>query len=431
MDAGQSRVMLGLAGALSVVAVGLWLEGEVEAPGDPDATAAVWSIDPEEVTRVEVTRAGAVFALVRAEDGWWIDGAEPLPADPERVRGLLRAFADMDDGVPVTGGAPADYGLEPPRAEVAVTLGDGPPQRLAVGDAAPVGWRTYVQTTGGAVVAVQGRVGDDPTQPVALWRDRRVAHFDPAQVRAVTLRGPEGVLTVRGEGSAWWVDGYTRADPDAVDDLVMGLLALRFDALQDPSPAGVAPAPRAVVVTFADGTTWEAQAGVPDGDTTPLDVVGGPSGTVLTEALALLSQGPADLGDARAIPFEADAGGTVAVLAADGRAVTLTANRGAWAAPGVDAAAVTAAVRALTEAQIVWSGPPPAALGPVEARLRLRPAQGAPRELEIGPADETFRRVRDVDGGAPYRVPVAELAPVLALLSAGDPSGQAANAGSR
>ena len=431
MDAGQSRVMLGLAGVLSVVAVGLWLEGEVEAPGDPDATAAVWSIDPDEVTRVEVTRAGEVFTLVRAADGWQIGGDDPLPADAERVRGLLRSFADMDDGVPVAGGAPADYGLEPPRVDVAVVHGDGPPQRLAVGDAAPVGWRTYVRTPGGPVVAVQGHVGDDLTQPVALWRDRRVAHFDPAQVRAVTLRGPEGALTVRGEGSAWWVDGYTRADADAVDDLVMGLLALRFDALTEPSAAADAPAARGVTVAFADGTSWEARVGAPDGDSTPLDVVGGPSGTVLTEALALLTQGPSDLGDARAVPFEPDAGGTVSLLAADGRTVTLTASRGAWSAPGVDAAAVTAAVRALTEAQIVWSGPPPATLGPVEVRVRLRPEQGAPRELEIGAADETFRRVRDVDGGAPYRVPVAELAPVLALLTAGEPSAPAARPGAR
>jgi hypothetical protein len=121
----------------------------------------------------------------------------------------------------------------------------------------------------------------------------------------------------------------------------------------------------------------------------------------------------------------------VAVLAADGRAVTLTASRGEWTAPGVDAAAVAAAVRALSEAQITWNGPPPPDVGPVEARLRLRPAQGPPRELEIGPADDTFRRVRDVDGGSPYRVPAAELAPVLALLAAPGSSGQAATAGSR
>ena len=243
------------------------------------------------------------------------------------------------------------------------------------------------------------------SEPSSVFRDHRLLSFDPGQVRRVTLDTGDHRLTVRGQGTAWWVDGFTRADPDRVDDLVMGLLDLRFDRIMALDRVAE---PRAVVeIELEDGTVSELRVG----ERTPMgDLVNAPraTGMVFPESLALLQMGPTDLGDRHAIPISLERDTRVVIEVGD---VSWQATRdGAlWRSVDLDEQATWARLNALAQASIAYRLEPVEMLAEVAARVTIWRGESQ-KVIEVGPEGEDgFHRARDVDGGEPYRVRAAEL----------------------
>ncbi|MCB9665524.1 MAG: hypothetical protein H6732_15535 [Alphaproteobacteria bacterium] len=118
----------------------------LESAGD----AVVWDVLAREVTRVDlpdgVLEVGPPPRVQR-------DG-DVVPADPEAVRRLLDALEEARRGLPVDGPAT----LAGARRAITVWRG-GRADRIEVGEAAPVGDRTYVVTGDGRLVAVRGALG--------------------------------------------------------------------------------------------------------------------------------------------------------------------------------------------------------------------------------------------------------------------------------
>lgn len=404
MDPRQARLLLVLTTVLLALVAALTFWEAPDASADPEATAEVWRVEAEAVARVEVDRAAGRLVLERTGDAWRLVEPAAADADPDRVADLLDELAHLRRGVPVPTDDPAAFGLgADPVARVEVVLEGGERRALVVGDRAPVGYRTYVRGADGGVVAVEGRPGDRLTDPADAYRDRRVLRFRPEAVRRVTLEGPEGALTVRGEGKRWWLEGFTRADPDAVDDLVMGLLDLRFDTFDDVGEPPDAPV-RTATVEFEDGGTSRLLVGEPGPGGTPV-WADGRRGRALTAALALLGQGPTDLGDARAFPLDPHRADTVVTIRGARRWEAVREGRD-WKAEGASAAD---RIGRIAEARIHYRREPVPALTEVWATVEVR--EGADtRVVEVGQVlDGTWRVARDRDGGEPYLVPLDDL----------------------
>lgn len=401
----QARLLLVLTTVLLGLTAALVLSDGSDG-SDPQATAAVWSVEADEVERLTVDRSEGRLVLQRAADGWRVVEPYEADADPRKVEELLDELEAIRRGVPVTtAGENEEYGLgADPVATVTVILEGGSTQTLVVGDPAPVDHRTYVRGADGSVVAVVGRPGDLLTEPAAWFRDHRVLRFQPEAVRRITLRGPEGSLSVHGARTSWWLEGFTRADPDAVDDLIVGLLDLRFDTFDDSGPPPDPPH-RSVVLEFEGGERLQLSTGEAVGIGTPVWTSDGRYGRALPAALALLGQGPTDLGDSRAFPIVPHRSDRIVVTRGDRRWEAVREGR-EWKSDG---AAARSLVDGLAAATIHYRREPVPELTETWARVEIHEA-GEIRTVEVGQViEQSWRVARDTAGGEPYLVPLEDL----------------------
>ncbi len=405
----QTRGLLALAVALLVVMGLLFAQGPEELEADPEATVPMWSVDGGQVERLTLVRPADTVTLVRDGPGWRIETPFEGPADPERVGAVIDALARVERGVPVP--EPEDgaaYGLgATPEAVVSVVSSSGMEQQLRIGQEAPVGYRTYAQRGEGPVVAVAGGLHPLVTESADRFRDHRVFGFDPGEVRRVWIRSPQGTLDLSGERTTWFLAGYGRADADKVDDVVVGLLDLRFDTFLD-SGQRVEGGRYEVGVVEASGAEHVLRIG----DETPMGVVAsteaGAFGTIYADALKQLDRGPRSVLDPRAFVLDLDRADEVTVEL-EGRHFHAVRNGPAWESEQVPSDVAYRAVQALAEVAATHRAELPEGASEGHGKVMVR-ADGALRVIWLGEEQGAFRLAHDGAGGDPYRVVVDDLA---------------------
>jgi len=412
MDA-QLRWLSGLSLVLIALTGALWFLEPAEELADPEADSPIWTVVPSEVVRVQIERASDTVVAERREAAWQLTAPTDWPADTTVIEDLLNDLSELDRGVPidVEPSQFGEFGLgQPPEATVTLTTAEGLTQTLRVGTVAPIGFRTYVLAADGTVAAGNGEVTPALLDPAMEFRDHRVFAFEPAQVRRVSLISDMGTLDVAGEGTEWWLSGFTRGDPDRVDALILGLLDLHLDQYLDRPDPIRAPKFRVVVET-ADGTTQELRVG----EATPmgqlLELPSGALGTAIPETLALLGQGPPDLGVSHA--FGVDPEWTEEVrITVEGRTWETTRNGPAWAVAGSDDPGAAEAVSRLGAVRVVYmlQAPPPP--DDVWATVEVL-TRDVRRVIDIGGLlegqDAGYRSAIDRGGGSPFRIADAEV----------------------
>ena len=130
--------------------------------------------------------------LQRTADGGW-EMLEPVKTRGDRgavddmVTGL--ATARMDREIDANPAKPADFGLDPPEAEVKLEVkGRAEPLVLRVGSKNPTGVWVYAREGGKpAVITLSESIARDTSRPVADFRDRTVIAFDRRNVSGVDL----------------------------------------------------------------------------------------------------------------------------------------------------------------------------------------------------------------------------------------------------
>ncbi|MBX2801205.1 MAG: DUF4340 domain-containing protein [Myxococcales bacterium] len=409
----NSRAIVGL--SLVLVFLSWWLmrsDGSSQEEQTP-----LWTLPVVDVTRVEVVRPDDTVVLLREAETWSL--SQPLMdtrVDERRVEQLLLSLAGLqvDEIVasPDEDGEP--YGLgDPPHLQVSLTMSSGRTHGLAVGLLTPVGYGTYARRSDGSVVALRGDLHRELLIDAAAFRDHRLLSFDPARVRAVELWGPNGTLRARGEGTQWWLDGFGRADPDRVDDLVMGLLDVRFDAILDLEEEIAQPL-RTATVELDDGTRLVARVG----EDTPLGtLVWAPDdrrGTVVSDALMLLEQGPSDLGVREAFGIDLDRSDRVEVTLGD-QSVTLMRESGVWAAEGYERADALDLVQALADVGVRYERAAPPAVEDRWGGVTVWEGETS-RSVALGPLHVDVHSAQDEAGGPPFRIPSRDLQAARELL---------------
>lgn len=423
----EAQLRLGIVMVLALLAVSLVLrfwQPDPE-PTDTAETQEVWKVAADDVTGVEVD--GVKGKLVLAKDGedWLVKEPFAGSADTQKSRDLVNDLTDIKTGIPIDGSDGAKYGLgDPPHATVVLTLNNGKTQTILIGAAAPGGHRRYVRIPDGPITAVGGEISslDDDAME---FRDRKIIDFKIPDVVHAQIAGPNGTLSVSKVGQQWWVDGFTRADDRKLEDLLLALLDLRFDAI---APADVVPVTDGqydVSIQLADGRTVGMHVSAPDtedgGAPGPVTISadGRQTGTLASSGLAFLGQGPVDVGDASAFPVDRTAARQVAITLAD-TSMTMEAvgpDGDSWTVDGKESTRTKPTLDALSDASIHYRRDPVPAITDKYGTIHVTLGAGE-HTYDVGQIVEgSFRVVQDEAGGQPYLVPVDQIDQIVKAMS--------------
>jgi len=209
----------------------------------------IWTVEPKDVEAVTLVRKSETLRLKRAGDGGW-EMLEPVKTRGDRatvddmVTGL--ATARMDREIDPNPAKPADFGLDPPAAEVRLEVkGRSEPLVLRVGGKNPTGVWVYAREGAKpAVITLSETIARDATRPVVDFRDKSVMAFDRRSVTGLDLdvNGDQIGLTPDGPGS-WRIvkPRALRADGDMVSEFLDKLEAAKATDFVDDAPKSLAP----------------------------------------------------------------------------------------------------------------------------------------------------------------------------------------------
>lgn len=214
------------------------LPAEDEVAREPLTTLAV-----EEITRIEIGRAGAAAPVVLVREAgtsrWRLEPDPTADVDQQMVYAVYRA---LHEHTVLTRweGATAEHGLAAP--PLVVTLSDGArTEWIAFGGEFPGGQRRYLLTGTGApptAVPPRARIGlaartaaDAFDHAVESWRDRRLVGRADAErdVRKLEVRRGELTYALVLAGDRWRLDPEGERVRREVDGQVAALLSARHD----------------------------------------------------------------------------------------------------------------------------------------------------------------------------------------------------------
>ena len=130
----------------------------------------VFTLEPADVTELELKRADSTVKLKRESDGWQIQAPVNARGDRGAVDETVTSVvtARMDREIEADPKALGDYGLDKPAAEITLRLKDGKQAGLILGAKSPTGVWVYAREAGKPAVFVVGdSVLRDSTRPVA------------------------------------------------------------------------------------------------------------------------------------------------------------------------------------------------------------------------------------------------------------------------
>lgn len=213
------------------------------------AKGRIWTVEPKDVEAVTVARKGETLRLKRAADGGW-DMLEPVKTRGDRavvddmVTGL--ATARMDREIDPNPAKPADFGLDPPDAEVKIEVkGRAEPLVLRVGSKNPTGVWVYAREGATpAVITLSESIARDTSRPVADFRDHTVIAFDRKNVTGLDLDVNGDQMALAAEQPGKWRIVKPRAlsaDTDLVSEFLDKLEGAKATEFVDDAPKSLTP----------------------------------------------------------------------------------------------------------------------------------------------------------------------------------------------
>jgi Domain of unknown function (DUF4340) len=207
----------------------------------------IWTVEPKDVEGVTIVRKNETIRLKRTADGW--DMLEPIKARADRsaVDDMVTSLATarMDREIDPNPAKPADFGLDPPEADVRLDVKGAAPLVLRVGAKNPTGVWVYAREGAKpAVITLSEGISRDTSRPVADFRDRSVIAFDRKNVTGLNLdvAGDQIGLSTDEPGK-WRIvkPSSYRADADVVTEFLDKLEAAKTLEFVDDAPKSLVP----------------------------------------------------------------------------------------------------------------------------------------------------------------------------------------------
>lgn len=196
---------------LLVVAAGLgayiYFVESTRTPGETEAREKVFSIEASAIGALEVRAAAGDRTRLEKRDGQWriVDPVQ-AEADSVVVTGITSSLATLEvqrvvDEQP---GDYAQYGLAPPRIEVAFGAGDDAETRLQLGSRTPTGGDMYARTAGqDRVFLVQAYLDSTFDKKTFDLRDKSVLKFTRSDVDSLALERGGRSVRLEKRGADW------------------------------------------------------------------------------------------------------------------------------------------------------------------------------------------------------------------------------------
>ena len=391
----QGRLIVVLVSLVVILALLYRFSGPSVRDGEASAeTDKIWAIDPGVVEGLFVTEGDKTVHLQRRLGQWQFVDAE-WKAHAGVIMETLDDLSRLNVSAVMEEVDLAEFGF-----------GDGPNKTvklssattehlLVIGSLSPTGQETYVHTGGKNVFAVDGDVSGMIKVEPDFFRDRHLLNFELTAVRSLSVESPRGTLHLTGQGREWWLEGYARADVNAVEDLLVALRGLQVQQFLPVQPGDDIQEPIVQVsIELEDGVVHTLKVG----RSTPLGALvraGAQQGFLVPEMLSFLTQGPVDLVARRLL------------LSAPEEIVGLHLNLGEreWLVEqGTHSGSLIANLaQALVELSVVYRDEPLPEISTPQGLLTVFDEDGAELgAFELGQVvDGEHRLVRNVVGGPP------------------------------
>lgn len=230
----------------------------------------ITAFDSNDAARLEAVVDGRKLVIERTGDQTY-RMLEPIAqgASRDEVRRMLGRVSSLRSDA-VVADAPeklSQWGLDPPRHTMSVTLGSGARIDVRLGDEVPGDEdppQRYVWLQeDDAVYAVRDGLLEDFRYPVEHYRDRVLLGKNEADVKAYEVARGQETLTLGRTADGWrWPDGaaVSGQTPKRVAGRAAEIKANEF-LKDEPADAGLDPPAVVIRLTFEDGTTAAVSLG--------------------------------------------------------------------------------------------------------------------------------------------------------------------------
>jgi uncharacterized protein DUF4340 len=166
----------------------------------------VFSAESADVTALELKRPDETVALKRDGEAWRLTAPVAARGNRGTIDETLTTIltAKIDREIDAKPASLADFGLEKPAAQVALTLKDGKQVGIDLGAKSPTGVWVYAREQGKPAVFVLGdSVLREVTRPVVDFRDRTILAFERRDVTGVDIVTDADTIAVEPAADKW------------------------------------------------------------------------------------------------------------------------------------------------------------------------------------------------------------------------------------
>lgn len=208
--------------------------------GKPSADAAsapkILAIPQDQITKLEIRKAGADDIVVERKSGTWqLTAPKPLAADPDAVSSMASAFTTLNGDRLIEEKAAdlAQYGLEKPSIEITITRKDGKSREILIGDEVPTGSGFYAKLQDDPrVFTIASYTKSSLDKSAKDLRDKRLLTFNSDKLTRVELLAKgQNIEFGKNNQNDWQIlkPSPLRADGGQVEELIRKLHEAKMD----------------------------------------------------------------------------------------------------------------------------------------------------------------------------------------------------------
>lgn len=196
----------------------------------------------KDVEEVRITRGTETLHLKKSGDGWTLAAPAEAKAESRAAEDLATSLATLrvEREVDPSPAKPADFGLDPPAAEI-LFKAKGQEHRIRLGAKNPTGLWVYAQeTTKPAVLLVPDSILREAQKKPSEFRDKTVLAFETRNVKGLEITPHQGATVVAQLKSAddWQLTApvAVAADREQISALLESLKGARIKEFVTESP---------------------------------------------------------------------------------------------------------------------------------------------------------------------------------------------------